>query len=215
MYRYIASVTLALALMLSLLGGCEEARNPEIDAAYKAYNAAFIARDGAAAVKAVTKASLDAYEPLLKLALDGKEADIKSLAPGYKYEILKMRHHSTRAQLSKLDGAGYLSLATSSGWGDSDGGSAEDIGQLENMDIHDDWAVGYIVLTRKLKVPVYLLKEEGVWKVDEARAMNAVTPLFEEAARFNDMTVDEFILALIEDASGTTPSEYIWRPMIK
>ncbi len=193
--------------------GCEDPEAAKVNGAYNAYEMAGVNRDAEGAVRVLTRASLDAYVPLIKVALDGKEEEVRALPPSARLEVLQMRARGTRAQLAKLDGPGYVRMATAAGWYSHT--APENPLKLEELKVHGDWAVGKDRWGDRLTVRYYFLKEEGAWKLDEVRAFSEQTPAIEAAAREAEMTVDELLLAILEDLTGVPPPESIWKPMVR
>lgn len=205
---------LFLMAFLAVLPACgKDPREAEIMAVYKAYSHAAHVRDGKAALEILTAPSVEAYGPLLKIALDASEEQVRALAPAQKLEVLRMRHRSTRSQLSKLDPPGFVRFATDQGWYSAVDPDQEFV--LTDLDIHDDWAVGVEDFGHNLKLRIYFIKEDGKWKLNEWRAMQEDGPLYEAVAKELEMSVDDFLLLILEDENGQPPNQWIWRPMVK
>lgn len=206
---------LAAVLMLVAAVGCDaQAEDKEaIRASWETIDEANKSSNGEVAAAHFTSGSLARYPRLIKLALDGKKAELDKLDAWDLSEVLRMRTLSTRKDLEGLDGRAYVVYATSKGWYSWGDGPPE---ECRGIRIAGDSAVVYFYSEgEQTGESGRFEREDGVWKFDEESWRPTFNGYVREAAMEEGVTMPEFLISLIEEQSGVTPPATIWSPMRK
>ncbi|HMN40181.1 MAG TPA: hypothetical protein PKE29_05000 [Phycisphaerales bacterium] len=188
----IARGTIAIVLAIAALAfcGCDKRRQDKADAsaAWDNYVIANSDRKGPDVADACSKRTLDFYTGLIKTAVEAPAQKVWELPPTQMYEVLKMRHRFKKSELKGINGRGYILLSASRGWiTDNDPAwkltaikitpdGATATAQIHNPGWESDYAYErsahrYLRFgarpEKPPRFPLTLLKEEGVWKIDE------------------------------------------------
>lgn len=220
----VLAVMLVGVLFLGTGAGCEpkSADQKAIKSVWERHADANETSNGKAVVALSSKSTFEYYDRLLKLGLDGKPDQIKKLTPFEKAEIVLMRHRSTRAELRKLDGKGYIEYATSKGWyafgNDPDDPLNHQLGKIKvGGDGASAWAEVFFFddkgKKRKSDYAIKFFKEGGLWKLDETSVHLMWSHEYTRYAKEFGKSEDEFIVWLEEFWSGQKVPDTIWQPM--
>ena len=114
----------ALGLTVAPDAGARDGEAP-VTAAFKAYQAALLAKDGPRAAATLARPTIAYYQRMRDVALSGKAAEIKKLTVGDKLTILRLRVEFSAAELNASTGRASLPTASSTaGWATRSRGSA-------------------------------------------------------------------------------------------
>lgn len=194
-----------------VLAGCEDP-GEDIKIVWADLERAWRQCDGPRAASLYSKDSIEWHARLIPIALDGTEAHVRGLGVHERDEVLHMRHLSTRAKLSAMDGRAYVAMQVTENWWGDYGDSTElfDIkvsGETASARQRDDDFVW--------EGRVYFQREDGQWKYDWVRTSREDAGNVVATARLEGMTVDQYLLAQLAEQSGRPVGPEIWQPMKK
>lgn len=223
MSNYLSRVAalLALALLMLLAGSCADPQAQEkaaIRQLMRDYHAAAQDQKGEWAVSLVTPASLTHYTEVVKLALDGTEAQVRTRTAFDRTEIILIRTLAKRKDIKGMDGRAYQKWATEQGW------------YVSDEDLYSDWTEGmsdiridssgdaawcYIREGRKpTRFMLRFAKVNGKWLFDETSVHEYFNHWTAQEAKDLGMSHDQFLVLWLEDFYGfEVDVKNIWKPM--
>ncbi|MBX3358962.1 MAG: hypothetical protein KF745_11110 [Phycisphaeraceae bacterium] len=217
---------LSILAVLAIAGsGCDR-RAAEVKESLFALGTAIENQDGEAASNLYSQSSIEYCDRIVKLAKTAKRADIASLKPLDRMQILLLRNRVPSAELKKLDGKGMIRLTVSKGWwfGSNDGVSDEDeLGKIKvsgatawvdlELDAGSNYAAKYIFDHADRKRYLRLTNEEGLWKVDTTSTHDTTNELLAKIIKAQGNGNIEQVLAELEERmSGKQVAPTVWDP---
>jgi hypothetical protein len=115
-----AAWILVASLSLSVLPGCGEDVQGQLEALLTAYLDAERAGNGEAVLKLIDPKNFEHYDSVVSHAKTGTYEEIKRLEPIDQYWIAVLRDGTTPVELKKLDGRGFVKLWVERRWGGDD-----------------------------------------------------------------------------------------------
>ena len=236
------SILMLLSAIFPLaITGCKDehaADKQAIQVVWENYDRANVEKDGNTAAGLFTKNTIAHYDKVLKLGLNAKLAECQSLPPHQWAEVVMMRNRGKRSMLGLLNGHGYIVFATQQGWyadsggqlslkkikvtGDSANGVLYDK-ELEEAYRQSQWQRAlagrrsrYLFGSRMEKPPEYpvaFARENGQWRLDETSLYPTFDAMWKEAARWEGMSVHEYIIEDESADSGKEITKKIYEPM--
>jgi hypothetical protein len=206
-----------VSLLFLILTGCDARSDDrkEMRAVFARLNECNRAADGDGIVDVFTKSSFARNEELVKLGLDGTASQVKALPPNDMMEVLRMRLRSTRPELARLDGRGYVRYATSNGWYVRPPAELSDETLTGFTFTKDAREARAQVVSDGKKVPtrIHFIVEDNAWRYDEPEAMGEFDRDMHKWARQERMSIEELVLSLLEDELGKEIPSTVWDPM--
>jgi len=213
--QHVRSLSLLSLLLLSLacLTGCGNEDSAGARKAWEDYFAAANAKDGQKAVVLVTRGSHDYYEKMRVSALEADEPQVKSMPLMDQIMVLTLRHNLEASYLRGVTGAQLYSLGVSEGWLAMDEAKGM---QVHSVNVKGDTASITVEQNGKRIASTFqFVKEDGAWKLDVVDLLTKVGPVasaeFSRSAAMMNLSVDEFLLATLEEAYGKPVSPDIWK----
>lgn len=222
-HKLVHGVMIMLAMLAASVcgAGCDglAAEKAAIRKCVTDLEAAYVGGQGHLAAELVTSECLDHYGKLLKVAMDGKRADVEKLSAFDRFEVLFIRHKSNRKSLKGLDGRGYQTFTTDQGWwsdlNDDTTSLTKSMAGLK-FDQSNTSAWCYIIEDRETtRFKVDFKKVNGAWKVNELSVRDYHSDVIERDAKMLKMPVNNYIITLIEDVTEEEVSAKVWDPMPK
>jgi hypothetical protein len=186
-----------------------------IQAAYRRYVAALVARDGAAAAAMVTADSLKREERLRDLALAAPADIVAALPPADRLAVLRLRHEFTAAELAPLNGADLVRIPVEEAWTSPEPLSALTVTGVEQQG--DEATIKVERGGEPVPVRLVLRHEQGEWQLDLvelARGSDAALArsIVSRAERAK-VPVEEVLRWIVEDSSGHLVDKDLSRPL--
>jgi hypothetical protein len=219
---HLVGLVAALVLMFGT-AGCSDPQAEDkaaIRQTLLAYDAANRERNGKAVVELMSPGTLEFYTKLVRVALDGSEAESRALPAHYRMELIRMRTLATRKDLKGMDGKAFQSWATTQGWYamDTDGWASLTRG-ASDIKIDLDGKGAWCYIFEDGKRTSFMLRFEKVgdqWRFDETSASDHFDDWTKKWARDERMTQDELLVEMVSEELGVEiDSKAIWRPMKK
>lgn len=173
------------------------------------------ASDGNNILGIFTQSTWAHNDRLIKLGLEGTEAEVKALPLFDRMEVLRMRLRSNREELSKLKGMEYTRFATSRGWYVTPVEQrAESTLDRFKFSAAGDEAWAYLVVDGEpTQTKIHFIKEGGEWRYDEPEAMIAYGRDYAREARQEGMSENEYIILVLEEEIGREVPDSVWQPL--
>lgn len=173
-----------------------------------AYNRATYANDGAEAARWVTRASLDHYARLARLAVHATEAELRAGRPADLFMVLLLRHEAPPAMLRTLSGDSVLAFLVR-----RDIAPAPRTGSRKPV-----WGNDEVRVARAGGTDFYYRREDGRWKWDmmplvEAGNVRFEKELLEIAQSDTPMTAEEYMFHMLHIFSDRPVPSTIWQPL--
>lgn len=193
--------------------GCEESAESQIQRVFDRLIEAEISGDDSEYLALLSRDSIAWHAPLIAVALDGTPAEVRALPPIERLEVLTMRHRSTRDKLTGLSAEAYVRMSTREKWFADEPGLRY---TLKRIKVSVDTAQSDVYVDGK---PAYytacFIREDDEWKFDLVATvglMNAAMPL---RAREFGLSLNDYLISLVEDNTEEAVSPGIWNPMPK
>ncbi len=202
-------------ILLALLTGCDPggADREAIQMAWQSYHEATATRNGNQMLATLTDGTFAQYERLIKIALTGNRDTFDKLRAVERAEVFGMRHLSTKAELEKLNGRGYVSVAVTRGWWTDEADAAARM-RLRQIVITEGTATADLEYRGELSgYKLRFEQQDGVWKFDETSIIPFLDGLIDQAATRMGVRENELLLRRLADRSGKGTSEWIWEPL--
>ncbi|MFZ4575690.1 MAG: hypothetical protein ACOYN0_14945, partial [Phycisphaerales bacterium] len=166
-----------------------------------------IKRDAASAASHFSAATFTYWDRLLPIARSGSKAQILSLPPSERYDVVAMRHRCTAAELKTLTGPFWLKLAMERGEYLGD-----EMTELGSIKVRGDFAEAQVLwegdrLVDQNNKPVLVLfvKEQGGWKFDLPHNDKYANYWIEWGAKMERRDLNDYLLDMEEDSTGKRP----------
>lgn len=153
---------------------------------FNAFKSSYSTRNADETVKYFSKSSIDFYDNLLKVAVGDKELEGKGIMEPF--IIMSINNHFSEAEIRKMNGKDVVKWSINEGLD-----SFENFNSLLVLDVYEKDEAAYIVVGNdKESMPIKLVYEEGLWKVDLPYIIDYVTKLFSEMLIKSKTDTDEF-----------------------
>ncbi len=169
-----------------------------VRAAFEAYRAAVLARDGQAATATVDRKTIELYETYLTYARTADRKELKQLDLMAKFIVLRIRHEFDAQALSKLTGVTLFAHGVTQGWvSDAQLRNAK----ITRVKIRGPWASVYV--EQAPTVPVFHFSKDGSrWKFAIWKAMVLGEAAMKEWVRKDQpKNEEEWVAKAIESVS--------------
>ncbi|WP_340119067.1 hypothetical protein [Pelagibius sp. 7325] len=207
--------SLPVLLLLMLLGlplpAAAESHTSGVQESFLAYKAAILASDGEAVADLVTQESRDYYRKLADQALTLDREALHKIHLSDRLNAMLLRHSLEPEQLESMSGGAVVSYAVDRGW--IGRGGADQL-QLGHYQVDGDRASGSILRPDGEASPFKMEfeKEEGRWLLDLVALTQLTRAAFEYSVQQTGLSEDEFVVLMLEHASGRKPGPEIWSP---
>ncbi len=180
------------------------------------YKNALLEGDGATAARLVDQGTLDYFEEVKALSLEGSEAEIRSRPFVDRLLVITMRHELDRAELVEMDLESLLRHAVEAGWIGKQSIRQLDIGEVEV----EDGAASALALTTGSQLPAAELGEEplryrfvfeeGSWRFRFHSLVENLNQIIAEFTAQLGTDEDALIFILVEQLSGRKVLPEVW-----
>ena len=214
--KAVLTLTLCWALAVSA-GGSDAPSQPKGQAAdagaiqtvFAQYKDALLEGDGQKAADVVSAGTIGFYDGIVTHVLTTPRAELMKLDFISKFMVLRIRHESTRAQLSRMTGRELLAIGVARGWISKS--SVANIERLVNIRVHASEATAAMSMAPEF--PAFrFLKEAGQWKLDLAASFPLANNAMKEEIKKAGLTEDEFIIRTLNALSSKPVDDRIYSP---
>lgn len=168
----------------------------DVRSAFENYRKAVLNDRGDKAAELVTQGTLDYYGEMKHVALTAPAREVKSLAAGEKFFVIRLRLAIPREQLTLLSAKELFSYSVKSGWIGKDGVRNMKLGKIS---VSDTFAAGeYSSRGKKSPIKFQFRKESETWKLDLLPLAKLSSELFDYLAKQQGLSQNEFVFRLLK-----------------
>lgn len=183
-----------------------------IKACFAGYKNAILADKGQEAVSFVDSRTVRYYADILQKTKTLDSAGIDKLPIMDKLTILMLRHRATKEEIMQLDGRSLLVYAIERGMVGKNSVQQLSIGEVL---IKGDAAEGQVMVGAAPTSLAYnFYKENGAWKMDITSVLPEGNAAMKKIIKDSETPENEFLILLIENATGREPVKNIWKPIL-
>ena len=179
--------------------------------AMNAYKRAILAGDGEAAVELIDRKTIKYYDELLEKILYADSVTMVSLPIVDQISILLARQTIPLKVLKRMDGSSFFVHSIDAGW-TGNGGVRGEIG---NIEIFEDWAVGYQMKDGE-PTPIGLRfnRENGAWRLDLTSILLYANIILTKYVDAQPLSRRVFLQTTVEQMSGVVSTDTMWHPPV-
>ncbi|MBW3573993.1 MAG: hypothetical protein KY450_03865 [Actinobacteria bacterium] len=175
-------------------------------AAWQAYQAAVLDRDGEAASAVVSRGTHNYYAALLDAALHATEAELDQLPVVDVTTVLIARFRYSAGQLDALDGRGFMALTVDDGL--IDDSTAEGVTFDQAEIVGDSAVLRTSAADQKLRM-LQMRREDGAWKVHLVAAVRDLGQPLDRFAREQSLSPTAASLTLLRRSAPEASSDVL------
>ncbi|MEM6397921.1 MAG: hypothetical protein AAF741_16345 [Bacteroidota bacterium] len=186
----------------------------EVKKDFEAYRLASLEDRGDEAVGYLDARVLDYYDAMLMHARYSDSAKVADLLLIDQAVVLGIRHRATAEQIKSFTDTTCLVFALDEGMIDKEGVARI---QIDAIEIEGDFARATVSSQGEVApVKFHFYRDGGIWKFDMTQIFPTANLVFNQIQTDSGMEAGEFMIFLLEIASGTPiDEETIWQPIIK
>jgi hypothetical protein len=205
------SVLILFALVPPAAAQTEAAQLAAVEQSFLAYKSAILTSDGAAAADLVTGGSHDYYRGLADKALTLDRQELHEIHLGDRLNAMLLRHSLKAEKLRSMSGEEVVAYAVDHGWIGREGA---DRLQLGGYVLEGDTASGSILRPdgQASAYTMDFVKEDGRWLLDLVALVELTRTAFEYTVEQTGLSEDDFVILMLEHATGRKPGPDIWSP---
>lgn len=180
-----------------------------INKVFTAYQNAVVNDKGTEAVQYLDSISIDYFKKILENVRHADSVKLESLGLPEKFNVLMVRHLSTKKEIKALTPEKLAAFNYANGWGGKDKLLDTTLGKIK---IKDHAASALLMKDgKKTETSYHFNFEKNEWKID-------ITPFIKESEKdIGDMiqgqNENEFMLGMLELMTEKTPTSAIWKPI--
>ncbi|TKG91572.1 hypothetical protein EYV94_21340 [Puteibacter caeruleilacunae] len=202
-------------LLIGLLAVCtisaKESEEELVRKSFNNYKSAILNDRGEEAVKFVDSNTIKYYSEILEKTKTAKPAEVKSLGLMDRLMVLAIRHRASKSNILSFDGKALLVYAIKEGMVGKNSVKNNSIGKVK---VNGNFATGNMLVNgQATPLDFQFNKENGTWKVDLTAIFPAGTMAFKEMQKNSGKDENEFLMMLLEMASGKKPKDDIWNEL--
>ena len=178
-----------------------------------AYKESLKKQDGKKALDLINQKSLQYYDSMVKLSVNGSEKEVKKLRMIDRMMVLIIRHKIDGKTLLKMSGKDLFRLYVDKGWLNQDGLGRVDIGKVT---FYGTKASGHVVHKgRPTPLTISFTNDKGKWQIDLTSLLDNTNSAFVMMAKRAKMEENQYVIKVIEASTGQKVSPNIWKPIAK
>lgn len=183
-----------------------------IKACFNGYKNAILSDQGKTAVSFVDSRTVNYYTDILQKTKTLDSAGIDKLSIMDKLTILMLRHRATKEEIMQLDGRSLLVYAVERGMVGKNSVQQLSIGEVM---IRGNAAEGQIIVgVAPTSLAYNFYKENGAWKMDITSVLPDGNNAMKKVVKDSGQPENEFLIMLLENATGKEPLKNIWKPLL-
>lgn len=198
-------------VLLQTTGVNAQGKKSGVKKCFTDYKQAILEGRGSDALNCVDSTTVLYYSHILELTRSGDSTKVTALPIIDKMTVMSLRHRATVEEILSFDGKKLFVYAIEKGMV---GKSSVMNLELGDIAMEENSAQGQAVVNGQA-VPLYFRfkKENSIWKMDLTSIFPATAEAFKKVIEQSGMSENEFLLTLLENLTGKTPSPGIWKPV--
>jgi hypothetical protein len=181
-----------------------------VRAAFEAYRAALLARDGQAALPHVAAAVFEYYGDVQRLALYAMADEVRARPLHDQMFVLLLRHRLAPQRLRDMTPRELFAYGVDQGWIGEESTRRQ---QIDRVWVHGNMAnVTINQGGRPSPLDYSFVRQEGAWKWDMLGVIQWMDPAFRMLADRNGLTPEALLVRVVEATNKGTVSPAIWDP---
>ena len=211
MRRFFLSLLLIPLLILCIDAAGQSSDESQVRATFARYKSAILHDNPDEALEYVDSRTIAYYSHVLERVKNAGEAEVKALPLLDKLMVLTVRHKMEREDLLSFDGKGLLAHAIRTGLVGKNSVANLSLGEVfvENHFARAQLAVD----NAPALFYFHFYREEEKWKIDLTSLFPTTSEAIRQMIKESGQGEDEFILSMIEKASGRAPEPTIWNAL--
>lgn len=183
-----------------------------IKACFNGYKNAILSDQGKTAVTFVDSRTVKYYTDILQKTKTLDSAGIDKLSIMDKLTILMLRHRATKDEIMQLDGRSLLVYAIERGMVGKNSVQQLSIGEVM---IRGNMAEGQIIVGEApTSLAFNFYKENDAWKMDITSVLPEGNTAMKKVVKDSGQPENQFLVMLLENATGREPLKDIWKPIL-
>lgn len=181
---------------------------PAVRAAFEAYRAALLARDGDAALLHVSEAVFEYYGEVQRLALYATADEVRARPLPDQLYVLMLRTRIPTEQLRAMTPRELFAHGVVQGWIGEESTRTMQVGRIRV----DGRLASAPVLEDKRPSPLHLqfVRQDGAWRWDMLGVIQLMDPLFRQLAEAGGATPEALLLRVVEGVAKRRLPPTVW-----
>ncbi len=179
-----------------------------IRAAFEAYRAALLARDGEGALPHVSQAVVEYYGNVQQLALYAGAAEVRARPLSDQLFVLMLRQRIAPERLRGMAAGEVFAHGVAQGWISDESARTQQLGRvgvMGNMAIAET-----LVRGRPSPVRLHFVRTDGAWRWDMLSVIQSVDAGLRSAAERAGATPEALMAAAVERVTGQAVTPALW-----
>lgn len=178
---------------------------------FNRYKKAVLNDRGEEALKCIDQKTRQYYSENIWLIKKGPKDELKKLTLLDQLSILLMRHKASKAEILPMNGDDLFVYGVKNGMIDKNSTAGLQLGTIA---VEGDFAQSKIVVKgREAPFGYDFYRENGEWKIDLTSALSVAASAFQSLPAQQNVTENEFLMTLLENAVGKEPDDSVWEPL--
>jgi hypothetical protein len=184
-----------------------------VRAAFEAYRAALLARDGEAALPHVAEAVFEYYGDMQRLALYATANEVRARPLPDQLYVLMLRTRIPTRRLREMTPRELFAHGVAQGWIGEESTRQQRVGRV----LVNGNMAGAAVMQGGRPSPLRFafVRRDGAWKWDMLGVIQWMDPIFRELADANGLTPEELLLRVVETANKRPLPPTVWDPPLR
>lgn len=205
------SLFFILLLFSGMLAHAQNGEDTLVRAVFEKYRSDLLNDRGSEAVKSVDSRTIQYYSDLLELTKTADSSKIETLSIMDKMSVLIMRLKIPKEEILSFKGEDLFIYSVNHGMVGKGGVSRNNIGKIT---VDGNFASAQLMakgISSEIHFEFY--KENGSWKLDLTSIFPLTTLIFDKLILDSGKSENEFLLPLVEAASGKKVTPETWLPL--
>lgn len=180
---------------------------------FDGYKNSILTDKGEEAVNFVDSRTMKYYDNILEKVKRADSVEVDALGLIDKITVLTYRLKASDEELSSFSGKDLFIFAIDNGMV---GKSSIVNSTLGEVSISEDFASAeFIINGRVTSFSFHFYREDNIWRIDITNLFELGTFAFKKLIEDSGQEENEFILNVLELATGSKPSNKIWKPILE
>ncbi|WP_343856352.1 hypothetical protein [Fulvivirga kasyanovii] len=204
--KYFLIITFTV-ISISAFGQSESG---DVSQCFEQFKKAVAEGNGKEASEIVAPETIEHYQSLLNLALEGDSIEVASLRLIDKLVVISMRNQLSKEDILQMDGKNFIAYAVDHGMLSKNSLINFQLGEIR---VTDEFTIAQIIvgeMETPLKIHFY---DQGGWRLDITPVLPEMSTSLKKTIDIAGMSEEEFILMTVQSFSGRSIGENIWFPM--
>lgn len=184
-----------------------------VRAAFEAYRAALLARDGDAALLHVSESTFEYYGEMQRLALYATAEEVRARPLPDQLYVLMLRTRIPAERLRGMTSRELFAHGVAQGWIGEESTRSMRVGRI----YVDGVTASAPVLQEGRPSPLQLqfVRQDGAWKWDMLGVIQVMDPLFRQLAQAGGATPEALLVQVVEEANERRLPPTVWDPPLQ